>query len=142
MKMKILHNTLKKILLTVPYAPPETGGILGGKRDIVSVYMIDYGIETINHYDHYFPDLHKINQILNNWEKSGIDFYGIFHTHFPGGDELSRGDKKYITKIMQAMPPEVNKLFFPIILPKEMIGYQAERYDSQIYISRDDIKII
>ena len=124
------------------FIPPDSGVIFVGKKGIISIYMIDYGIETINHYDHYFPDLQKINQTIHQWEKSEIDFYGIFHTHFPGGDELSRGDKKYISKIMKVMPTEIDKLFFPIILPQKMIGYQAERYDSEVYISRDDIKII
>lgn len=139
--MKILQYTYD-FLLSLPGAPPEMGGILGGKSGVILTYAIDFGLDTFDNYDHYHPNVKRLNQTINHWAKQGISFYGIFHTHFPGGEQLSLGDKKYISQIMLAMPPEVNELLFPIILPTKIIWYQACRLGSQIFICRDDIKII
>lgn len=140
--MKILRQVLNDLLHSVPCAPPETGGILGGKFGVISTYVVDYGQDMIDNYGHYSPDVKKLNRIVSNWAKRDIELYGIFHSHFPGGDQLSLGDKNYITKIMLAMPVDVNRLFFPIVLPTQIIGYQASRYGSQIPICRVDIKIL
>lgn len=139
--MEILRHTYE-LLCSLPCAPPETGGILGGKAGITSTYAIDLGLHSFDSYDHYYPDIKKLNQIINDWAEKGISFYGIFHSHFPGGKQLSLGDKKYIFQIMMAMPQEVSELFFPIILPDKMVGYRASRCGSEIHICRDDIKII
>lgn len=140
--MKISHRVLDELLSSIPCAPPETGGILGGKSGTVSTYAIDLGLDTFDNYDHYYPNVKYLNQIINDWAKQGISFYGVFHSHFPGGEQLSLRDKKYISHIMLAMPLEVNELFFPVILPTGIIGYQASRYGSQVRICCDDIKII
>ena len=140
--MLIFRKVLNDLLWSFPCAPPEMGGILGGKKGIVSTFVIDTGLETIDNYGHYRPNVMMLNQIINNWAKQEISFYGIFHSHFPGGDQLSLGDKKYIFQIMQAMPLQINKLYFPIILPSAVVGYQASRYGTQIRICRDDIKIL
>ena len=140
--MKILHNVLNDLLHSVPCAPPETGGILGGKYEVVSTYAVDIGLDIFNNYDHYYPNVKMLNKIINEWEIQRISFYGIFHSHFSEGKELSLGDKKYIYDIMLSMPLEVNKLFFPIILPTEIVSYKAIRSGSQIYILHDNIKII
>ena len=139
--MKILQYTYD-ILRSLPCAPPEIGGILGGKSEIISTFAIDFNLNTFDNYDHYRPNVKRLNQIINDWAKQGISFYGIFHSHFPGGEQLSLGDKNYISQIMLAMPLEVNKLFFPIILPTGILGYQASRYGSKIRICCDAIKII
>lgn len=140
--MRIFNGILEEILLNIPPVPPETGGILGGSEDIISVYAVDDGIKTIEQYDHYFPDTDRLNCIIQNWSKNGIDFYGIFHTHFPGGVTLSNGDKKYITRIMNSMPQQIHHLYFPILLPKETVVYRADRVDGQIQIVGDDIEIV
>ena len=141
MTMRIKKDVLIDLLASIPNAPPEMGGALGGNKNVILTYMLDIGTET-NNYDHYFPNVEKINHEIKNWMHVGIEFYGIFHSHFPGGDELSLSDKRYIRQIMLAMPFEVSKLYFPIILPTGIVGYQANRCGSQICIFRDDIKII
>lgn len=140
--MNILHNVLEELLCALPYAPPEMGGILGGKTGIITSFIIDTGLEPLNHYCHYYPNVRKLNQEISRWAKKGINFYGIFHSHFPGGYQLSLGDKKYIQRIMLSMPPDINTLYFPLILPSEIVGYQANRYGSQISICCDDIIIL
>lgn len=140
--MNILHNVLGELLCSLPSAPPEMGGILGGKSGIISTFVIDAGLESFNNYDHYSPNIQKLNQVINDWAKKEISFCGIFHSHFPGGDQLSLGDKKYIQRIMLSMPPDTNTLYFPLILPTGIIGYQANRSGSQVRICRDDINIL
>ena len=140
--MKIKRDILNALLLSVPCAPPEMGGILGGKDGTIVVYEIDRGISSSDNYDHYYPNVSHLNNTLQIWQTGGIEFCGIFHSHFPGGENLSAADKRYIQRIMQTMPAEINGLFFPIIISPKIICYQANRCGSEVRIIRDDIKIL
>ena len=138
--MIILRNTLDSLMKNLPLAPPEMGGILGGKDNVVSIYQIDYAENRIENNCHYRPNIHLLNHTINEWNKNGLQFYGIFHTHFPGGYNLSYADCNYIIKIMLAMPPYINHLFFPIVLPNTIVNYQAIRYRQHVSIVHDSIK--
>lgn len=141
--MKILRDTFDSILACVPKAPPETGGILGGRNQIVSCCVFDRGSNASNGYDIYAPDTQLLNQAVRQWEEGGIEFYGIFHSHFSNGTLLSNGDRKYITKIMLAMPPQIDHLYFPVVIPKKtMMIYRAERQNDLVYISNEQMEIL
>lgn len=137
--MIIQQNTLDELLKEVPGAPPEIGGILGGVNGVISTYQVDRGAVPDRKFDHYYPDVIFLNHTIQEWSDKGIEFYGLFHSHFPGGIELSVQDKRYITQIMLAMPKRIVRLFFPIILRDDMIGYRAIRCGKNVCIERDDI---
>ena len=137
--MLILEAILHQLLKVVPNVPPETGGIIGGRKGIISHFWLDFG----NIYDMYIPNIERINQIISDWQETNIKFYGIFHSHFPGNENLSFGDKRYIIKIMKALPPDIKRLYFPIIFPREsMISYRAEINNRHIIIVREPTEII
>ena len=140
--MDILNSVFKQLVCSLPCPPPERGGILGGQDGVISTYAIDDGLQGFDCYAQYYPNVKKLNEIIRNWEKQHIVFYGIFHSHFPGGNQLSLGDERYIRQIMMAMPTEVNTLFFPLVIQTSMVGYRADRCGPQIRICCDDIKII
>ena len=98
--MKIQQEIFKQILENSPTPPPEVGGIIGGKDNIITCYFADKGSKD-NCYDSYYPDVAVLNKQISIWKKNGIDFYGIFHTHFEGDSVLSCSDRRYIIKIMQ-----------------------------------------
>ena len=125
--------------MNTPAAPPECGGILGGKDGIVNRVASDTG--GVNEYDFYIPDVSAMNEIISEWKLEDVEFMGIYHTHFAGGEELSFGDIKYIEKIMAAMPDEYI-LYFPLILPEKITGYRADNIDGSVHIFSDDIQII
>lgn len=123
--MHIKRDVLKEILNQIPPAPPETGGIIGGRDQIVSLFETDPGINTANP-GCYTPDTVKLNQIIRKWERSGIDFYGIVHSHMCGQTGLSSGDMEYIKDIMRSMPDEIKYLYFPIVIDgKELYSFKA-----------------
>lgn len=78
---------------------------------------------------------------LVEWSKSGIEFYGLFHTHFYGVSSLSKGDEIYIKKILEAMPKSKKELFFPIIvLPdKKIISYRCYLDGSNLVVAEDPV---
>lgn len=140
--MNILYSTLLNILSTCPTVPPETGGIIGETAGIVTHYMFDSGNCFSNGYDVYAPNVTLINRTITYWAHKKIRFCGIYHSHFPDGVDLSESDRRYIKRIMAAVPQERVSLFFPIVLPrKEMIAYRADRNGTQIRILRDKIKL-
>lgn len=141
--MKILSSVYTALLFDTPSLPPETGGILGGQNGIISNCCFDKGQCTLTSPAHYQPNTDFLNQVIQEWKTCGIQFYGLFHSHYSHDTRLSLGDKRYITKIMLAMPSEVPTLYFPLILPRaDMISYQANRSGSAVRIVCDKIELL
>ena len=138
--MKLLREIFNEILCTCPDVPPETGGILGSQNGLVVDFLFDKGI--IHDFpDQYVPDINRLNKKIENWINAGIEFCGIFHTHFPHGKELSEADKRYITEILKSVPQKM--LYFPIVFPnKEMIVWKAEIIHDQLILSHESIELI
>jgi len=140
--MKIEKKILEDIINKMPDKPPEVGGILGGKDNIVSQYHLD--LSSSNGGCYYSPNVQMLNEVIRNWSVKKIDFLGLFHTHFWGVSTLSDGDIEYITRIMQAMPKHIKQLFFPIIVipDRMMVSYVAVRDENKINIINDDLIIV
>ena len=130
-------------LLLLPSVPPETGGLLGSHHGIIDTICIDRSC-AFKEKAVYVPNVQYLNRQLLNWQKCGINFEGIFHSHPTNSPELSQDDKAYIQTIMQAMPLHFNKLYFPVILPGEKItSFWADRRSGNLVsVVRDNIKII
>lgn len=135
---KILYH---QILSLVPMYPPECGGIIAGKNNIVSHFCIDENKQTS--ISEYSPNINFINETITLWQKKGIDFLGIFHTHPEYGRILSQNDKKYITKIMLHLNQENIELLFPIIIPrKEIIPYYSKIVNGKVFIHEGQINFV
>lgn len=143
--MKIDENALNIINASIDGKPPETGGILGSlDGQIITDVIMDQKEESIGHACSYSPNVHYLNACLEDWLSAGKFFMGIFHTHFVGVKTLSGADKKYIVDIMNAMPQEINTLYFPIfVLPdRELVCYKAMRKNKRVYMEKDILQII
>ena len=140
--MKIKREIYNDLIHDCPEAPPEVGGILGGNNGIVNVFVLDLPIDS-NKNNCYIPNTEKLNAVLSVWSDEGIDFYGIFHTHFPYGYSLSSDDEKYIDQIMNAMPLHIKTLFFPVVVPGDgMASFKASRTSKAIRVKPDTITLI
>lgn len=141
--MKITEELYLRLLRGLTFPPPETGGIIGAYSEIICRAKIIPGIEQEASYGRYTPDVQKMNREIYDWQRQGINFLGIFHTHFPGGEVLSHGDIMYIETIMRAMPDIISELLFPIVLPEDkVVPYKAAKHKESILIYLDDIEII
>jgi len=139
--MRIKREIYDEILVTCPVPPPETGGLIGGQNGAATHYAMDRG--TGNAFDRYVPDVNLLNSTIAEWERQCIDFLGLFHTHFPGGNQLSDGDELYIKEILMAMPERIHRLYFPLVFPGDrMLCFVAERKSNRVYISKDTIELI
>lgn len=141
--MKIYYETLNKALKQMPSAPPEAGGIIGGKDDRICLWEYDAGYSPKG--CSYRPNVFFLNEVIAAWMDKGYDFMGILHVHFGGSEILSDGDKKYIVKIMKAMPDFIKKLYFPIIVQPDgkLISYEAYQ-DSrgEVIIDKDEVEVL
>lgn len=139
--MNITEEVYQQILNFAPAQPPEVGGLLGGQNGIVCQVFLDTG-HAANGCS-YAPDVMQMNQTIRAWSEKGIAFFGIFHTHFFDVDTLSDGDRQYIRHIMEAMPPTIKHLYFPlVVLPeRRMVVYQAAFTSGRFTITRDDLQI-
>lgn len=134
------ESVMGEILKKLPCEPPEIGGILGGKNGVVTCHVLDYG-KTGGSPCSYTPNIAYLNRKIEEWFKDGIEFMGIFHVHFGGAESLSPGDKLYIGQILEAMPEEINCLYFPVVkMPeREMVVYRASNDHGKIKIEKEPI---
>lgn len=123
--MKISREILYEILNCMPSIPPEAGGILGGKEGKISLWKYDKGCSEGG--CTYSPNVNILNRVIAEWIEQGYDFMGILHVHFGGSAVLSDGDKRYIEKIMRAMPEYITNLYFPIVVQpdRRVVSYMA-----------------
>ena len=134
-----VHNRLIETCIPVP---PETGGIIGGRNNIISIFEFDKLSDNISN-NSYKPNTVYLNEVINLWEKNNIEFYGVFHSHYSGGNVLSVPDKEYILRIMKAVPLTISKLYFPLIFPKEsMLAYIAVRKGNEVHIEKDTVIMV
>ena len=108
--MKMVKSVYKKILDNVPTHMPETGGMLGGQDGTVTKVVFDDGKDDDFRRCHYTPNVTMLNSCLVEWSESGIEFYGLFHTHFYGVSSLSKGDEIYIKKILENKNVRVTRI--------------------------------
>lgn len=73
--------------------------MLGGQDSTVTKVVFDDGKDDDFRRCHYTPNVTMLNSCLVEWSESGIEFYGLFHTHFYGVSSLSKGDEIYIKDI-------------------------------------------
>ena len=131
--MVITEGLYAALLHGLTPAPPELGGLLGGRGGVLERMALDTG-----------ADLRKaLNRILRMWAADGITFYGIFHTHpgAPGYERLSGADTAYIQRIMRSTAAEL--LYFPIVMAgKKLVPYAARQQNGQISIEKTVLTIV
>lgn len=140
--MHITYEVYKK-LLALPEVPPETGGIIAGKNHIVTKIHLDNGKKRKETPTMYRPDFSALNQVIASWQREGFEFYGVFHSHSNTDRALSPADRKYIARIMLAMPSPIQTLHFPLVFPNDTIlFYRADRCDTEVSITCEEIEIL
>lgn len=139
--MVIEKEIYQKILSTFPSVPPEGGCILGANGDVVCLFEYDSGFPRLD-MAVYMPNVEFLNHVIQQWASKGTQFYGLAHSHPYGQQSLSSSDISYINTIMQAMPANIEKLYFPLVFPgEEIISFVATRHQDKIDILPDNIKI-
>ena len=137
--MKIRKTIYNKIINLCPVVPPETGGIIGQQNGIIGFAEFDSGTLQSD-CAVYIPTVEKLNPVIEKWNRSGIEFVGMFHSHPIGQETLSKDDVEYIHSVFDSMPDSVTELYFPIVIPKShIIAYKAIRKNHRIIIEKDNI---
>lgn len=137
--MKIQKEIYNKILYLCQVVPPEIGGIIGQQNGIIGFAEFDSGTVKSD-CAVYIPNVKKLNSVIEKWNRWGIEFVGMFHSHPIGQETLSMDDIEYIHSVFDSMPDSVTELYFPIVIPKShIIAYKAIRKNHSILIEKDNI---
>ena len=137
-----IKSFIHDCILNAPFVPPETGGIIGGTKGIITEFFFDEG-HSVNDHAAYIPDIGLINSRIQRWQEEGISFYGMYHTHPDHQETLSGDDVLYIKEIMRAMPDNVPFLYFPVVIPKQkIIPYKATIVKDTVYLTEDILHIL
>ena len=140
--MRISKELYDEILFSTPYPPPESGGLLGGHNGVVALFVSDMGSCLKSSYK-YEPDVAFLNKTINNWLDKNIDFMGIYHSHPHHCEALSGADIEYISAILKSVSGYTDKLYFPVVIPKEkIISYCALIVADEIQIFQDAIQLL
>ena len=116
--------------------------LLGEKNGIICTLCSDLSAQSAKQAE-YRPDVKYLNEIIRQWQKEGITFAGIFHTHLPQQGFLSGDDIRYIEVIVQTMSEFFERLYFPIVLPRiEVRAFKAVWSNEGILICEDNLIII
>ena len=124
-------------------APPEIGGIIGGNNNVVKAHYMDMGVFSVKACS-YTPNVSLLNGIISEWSVEGIQFMGIYHTHFFEVRTLSEGDIRYIRNILLGMPDEIDMLYFPLVVfpSRTMVCFKAIKKLDSIEICNDNLVLI
>ena len=139
--MQIKKSVYKQMLHAYAPTPPEQGGMLGIENGTVCAYMHDDSPAAADRAV-YIPDVVKLNQTLAKWKRKGILFAGLVHSHPAGQNSLSGGDIQYIEAIFARLPKDIVCLYFPLILPDEVICFQFRRCGEKILMQKQPIEIV
>lgn len=140
--IRILASVYQKLVSELPYPPPECGGILGCKDNTICEIWID-SRPQVNDALVYEPDIKGINHQIYQWQKNGVRFCGLFHSHIAEEETLSGDDITYIRRIVRAIPRDYGQLLFPVVIPnKKVILYYANGQDNDLYFSIGEIELV
>lgn len=138
--MYITKEIYNKIVFNTPNPPPETGGALFQRNNIILQCVFDNGLCE---YGKYTPNVNILNREIKYFAEIGYEFCGIFHSHFPFGENLSDDDKKYIENITVKLGGVIDKLYFPIVLPNvKIVPYCSYIKGGNVIILDDKLFII
>lgn len=143
--MKIKKEIFDKISAVANSKNLEIGGIIGSSKDgIVTDMVADFSSNTVECRFEYYPNIKFLNAQIEKWAENGVDFLGLFHTHFSGSKNLSYADKEYINEIMISSKDIIDFLYFPIFtLPNNELNiYKAYFEGEKLIILNDELIII
>ena len=145
--MIITKECFDKITTTNIDSNVEFGGILG--RNGSGVILKEFYDKGIRFTDMplccYYPDVDKLNEVIKKWSEEGIEFCGIYHTHYSDIASFSEYDMDYMRKILNAMPDDRKSLYFPLLLFPNAIFKSfvvTLSSDGELIVTADNIKVI
>lgn len=136
-----IKNEVYIKLASIPVMEYEIGGIIGEKNNIICEVCFD---KTRPNYRMgiYKANTEYLNKKIEEWQNNSINFCGIFHTHTDKSKSLSKGDIETIKAIMKDLPNDIDKLYFPLILPKDKLYlYSAKIKNNTVKIYSEKYKI-
>lgn len=137
--MKITEDVFINIIQSFPVAPPEHGGIIGGKNGIVSEFCYDNA--GPNEEAVYETNASYLNTVIEKWRENGVLFYGIIHSHMNNELELSNGDVEYINLLMSGLDID-EKLYFPIAVADNIIPFVAIKTRGSVQIEKEELEVL
>lgn len=141
--MRMCREIFDEIVNVAIDAPPEIGGIIGGDNNVVKTHYMDMGVSSLKACS-YTPNVSLLNGIISEWSVEGIQFMGIYHTHFFEVRSLSEGDIRYIRNILLGMPDEIDSLYFPLVVfpSRTMVCFKAIKKLDSIEICNDNLVLV
>lgn len=136
--LRIKRQLWKKIFNFNSNDVYETGGFFGIKGKKICSYEFDSGRDSVSSGE-YMPNLNLFYRSLKQWEKEGIEYVGILHTHLNHQGTLSGGDYKYLDELMK-LNKNLQVFFTAILIPNEKIYfYRVIRKKERIVIKRESL---
>lgn len=112
--LKICEDALMSIVETIGGRNAESGGVIGGNREVGLITHFHFEESSQNSSASYSPDYKFLNHLLSNeWNPNNIRLHGFVHSH-PGGSRPLFGDETYAEEILK-VNPDIQCLWLPIV---------------------------
>jgi len=116
--VKIAASAYWNIVTSIGSRPPEHGGLLLGPTESDHISEFWFDSQAQQSCTTYSPDTVKMNLLLREeWRPRGLDWKGIVHSHPSGFEELTRGDRAYIERLLTGNG-DMKRFVAPIVLPE------------------------
>lgn len=136
--VRITKDVYQEIMDTIGKYAPETGGVLGVKEGTVCQYFFDK--KSIGKGETYSPDLDNINMKISEWQKDGIEYVGIIHSHPSNLKILSYADIYYAHKMMDYNG--MSNILFPLVVMDMDVQFYMYKIDSVYGVKKCIITIL
>ena len=129
LKWQITQQVGSKLKKTVLTQEPETGGILGSAiKGKITHFVFDR--KAVRHASLYIPNVDFLNPFIAQWERKGIRFVGLIHSHPMDAPRLSKADLLYAGAVLKNFP-ELEYLLMFLALHKgetsELLQFRIDR---------------
>lgn len=111
---------------------------MGEKNGVLCEYYFDKTAKCTK--DEYTPNIKKLNRVIKKWQRKGVIFAGIVHSHPNMYDKPSLNDEEYARNLL-LINPELQRLIFPIVTTSST-NIQLSFYEYKKTFIEIDISII
>jgi proteasome lid subunit RPN8/RPN11 len=139
--ISICRNTFDEIQNILGTRKPECGGVLGARpNEPISKFYFD--VSGVSAEDFYTPNYEKINEVLEEWAKEGVQMVGMIHSHGNSGTFPSCGDLYYCEQIIRSNP-SIEEFLLPIVTVKPFAVFMYRvRFDGNLHVSAESYQVV
>lgn len=134
--MKIQQKVYSDIVDAMKSSIKESGGIIGSKGNIITVFEFDRTCTV----GEYIPDTFKLNAIIKKWYQNDILFAGLVHSHY-SNKYLSYADIEYAKNIITSNSLDRIIMLVYVHENNKLYAYKISAHKKEVLMEKENIDV-